>query len=127
MWSFVCFILTLLGTTFAPSPFSRNYKGPYPGGFAGGFSTLGDFGPFGSSSSFASQSSTTPTFFLGSTNKPSSGIKGTNRYNIFDTVYEWNILDYAFDSPEQREKAIMTGEFVPENNLPLGIDRWKNT
>lgn len=118
MWSFVCLFLTLLGTAFAPSPFSRAYKGPY----SGGFSSLGDFGPFGSS-----QPSTIPTFFFGSTNKPSSGIKPTNRLNIFDTIYEWNILDYAFDSPEQRSQMIMSGDFVPENNLPLGIDRWKNT
>lgn len=114
MWSFIYLFLILLGTSVAPSPFSRSYKGPYADSFAGIISSF-------------EQSSTAPTFFLGSTNKPSSGIKNTNRYNIFDTIYEWNILDYAFGSPEEREKAIMSGEFVPENNLPLGIDRWKNT
>lgn len=121
MWSIFIFLL-LLGIATAPSPFSRTYKGPFAESYAG-FSTLGQFGPFGSSS-------TTPTFFLaptlGSTNKPNNGIKATDRYNIFDTVYEWNILDYAFESPAHREAAIMSGEFVPENNLPLGIDRWKN-
>lgn len=122
MWSIFYLFLTILGTAFAPSPFSRAYKGPYGGEFAGGFSSLGDFGPFGNS-----HSSTVPTFFLGSTNKPNSGIKPTDRLNVFDTIYEWNILDYAFQSPQQREHAIMSGEFVPENNLPLGIDRWKNT
>lgn len=117
--------LALLGAAFAPSPFSRTYRGPYASPFAAAY------GPYGISSLVHEPSSSVPIFFpqpiTGSTNKPASVIKPTDRSDIFDVVYEWNILDYAFNSPQDRERAIMTQEFVPENNLPLGIDRWKNT
>uniref|UniRef100_A0A336LVD6 CSON005350 protein n=1 Tax=Culicoides sonorensis TaxID=179676 RepID=A0A336LVD6_CULSO len=124
-------VLTVLGTVTAPSPFSKHYyRGPFATGYSSvapftsttGFSSFSDFGPFGGP--FSQSTVVQPVF--GSTNKPGNSIKGTDRQGIFDTVYEWNILDYAFESPAHREAAIMSGDFVPENNLPLGIDRWKN-
>ncbi|XP_017778762.1 PREDICTED: protein yellow-like [Nicrophorus vespilloides] len=44
------------------------------------------------------------------------------RTGPFTTWYAWKQLDFAFQSEEQREAAIENGNFIPENNLPLGIE-----
>ena len=44
----------------------------------------------------------------------------------FRTWYQWTFVDFAFDSPVERQVAIETGEFVQENNLPLGIEVYKD-
>ncbi|KAL3274484.1 hypothetical protein HHI36_015867 [Cryptolaemus montrouzieri] len=44
----------------------------------------------------------------------------------FRTRYAWKQLDYDFHSSTDRSAAIILGEFVPENNLPLGVEVWKN-
>lgn len=41
-------------------------------------------------------------------------------------VYSWSALDYTFSSDEHRTYALERGEFVPENNLPVGIEVHKN-
>lgn len=57
--------------------------------------------------------------------------------NPFEVIYQWQILDFQYPSNAHRSRAISSGEFVPENNLPLGVDssgdrlfitmpRWKN-
>lgn len=48
------------------------------------------------------------------------------RNNPFDVVYEWRQLDFQYPSLTQRQQAIISGDFVPANNLPLGIDRWRD-
>lgn len=64
------------------------------------------------------------------------GTSKANR-NPFEIVYQWQILDFQYPSSAQRSRAIASGDFVPENNLPLGVDaagdrlfvtmpRWKN-
>lgn len=40
--------------------------------------------------------------------------------------FEWKQIDYAWNSPADRENAIKDGNFVQSNNLPLGLARWKN-
>lgn len=40
--------------------------------------------------------------------------------------FAWKQLDYVWDTPTDREYAIKDGAFVPANNLPLGLARWKN-
>lgn len=37
-------------------------------------------------------------------------------------LYEWNQLDYQFPTPESREQAIVDKQFIPENNMPMGIE-----
>lgn len=60
----------------------------------------------------------------------------TNR-NPFEIIYQWQILDFQYPTSSHRARAIASGDFVPENNLPLGVDaagdrlfvtmpRWKN-
>lgn len=39
-----------------------------------------------------------------------------------NVAYEWKELDFDFPSPEARRVAIEMGEFIPENNLPLGLE-----
>lgn len=112
----IILIISILGCVLAPSPFSRQNKAQnLIGTNANAFSNVGPFGPFGSLpyQSPVAQSN-------------GNRIPINNRYGIFDVVYEWNILDYQFPTPQHRAAALKSGEFVPENNLPLGIDRWKN-
>lgn len=40
--------------------------------------------------------------------------------------YHWTALDYAFPSLEQRINSLLTKRFIPENNLPVGIEVWRN-
>lgn len=46
--------------------------------------------------------------------------------NPFDVFYEWRQLDYEYPTFLARQRAILNGDFVPTNNLPLGLDRWRN-
>ena len=41
-------------------------------------------------------------------------------------VLAWKILDFAYPSKEAREAAIKSGEFVPENANPLGLEVWND-
>lgn len=40
--------------------------------------------------------------------------------------FAWKQVDYAWDNPSQRETAVKDGVFVQENNIPLGLAKWKN-
>lgn len=46
--------------------------------------------------------------------------------NPFDVIYEWRQLDFEYPTFLDRQRAILSGDFIPTNNLPLGIDRWRN-
>ncbi|XP_050675833.1 protein yellow [Leptidea sinapis] len=39
-----------------------------------------------------------------------------------DIKYEWNQLDFEFPSQEDRQQALASGAFVPENNIPMGLE-----
>ncbi|EEZ98347.1 yellow-y precursor [Tribolium castaneum] len=38
--------------------------------------------------------------------------------------FSWSVLDYEYTDDIERTKAIATKRFVPENNLPVGIEVW---
>ena len=40
--------------------------------------------------------------------------------------FAWKIMDYAYPSRADRQEAIHTGDFHPENVLPVGIEIWRN-
>lgn len=40
--------------------------------------------------------------------------------------FRWKQVDFEWESAEAKELALRSGAFVPENNLPLGIERWQN-
>ncbi|KAF5274200.1 hypothetical protein FQA39_LY07304 [Lamprigera yunnana] len=44
----------------------------------------------------------------------------------FKTHYLWKQVDFAYDTEFDRIKAATAGEFLQENNLPLGIEVFKN-
>lgn len=46
--------------------------------------------------------------------------------NPFDVIYEWRQLDFEYPTFLDRQRAILNGDFIPINNVPLGIDRWRN-
>ncbi|KAK7574212.1 hypothetical protein V9T40_011403 [Parthenolecanium corni] len=40
--------------------------------------------------------------------------------------FEWKQVDFDFPNDNVRAEAIKNGEFIPQNNLPLGVERWRN-
>lgn len=40
--------------------------------------------------------------------------------------YSWNQLDFAFPSQIIKDQAIASGEYIPTNALPVGMERWGN-
>ncbi|XP_030753269.1 protein yellow [Sitophilus oryzae] len=43
-----------------------------------------------------------------------------------EEVFAWKELTFDWPNEDAKNAAIKDGEYVPENNLPLGLDRWKN-
>lgn len=41
-------------------------------------------------------------------------------------VFRWKLLDFHFSSDEVRQDAIMTGWFEPYNNIPIGLEVWRD-
>ncbi|KAI5634340.1 major royal jelly protein domain-containing protein [Phthorimaea operculella] len=41
-------------------------------------------------------------------------------------MFSWNALDWAYPDQQSRLAAISNGELIPENALPVGIERWNN-
>lgn len=40
--------------------------------------------------------------------------------------FSWKQVDFDFPDERSRMEMIKNGVFIPENNLPLGLERWKN-
>lgn len=40
--------------------------------------------------------------------------------------YSWKELDFAWPSEEAKQKAIRSGRYIENHNLPLGLEVWKN-
>ncbi|XP_053614684.1 L-dopachrome tautomerase yellow-f-like isoform X2 [Plodia interpunctella] len=40
--------------------------------------------------------------------------------------FAWKTLDFDWETPEDREEAISSGSYIPENNMPTGVARWQN-
>lgn len=40
--------------------------------------------------------------------------------------FRWKEVAYAWPSESVKEDAIKSGRYQPENNLPLGLDVWKD-
>lgn len=40
--------------------------------------------------------------------------------------FNWKILDFEFPSEEEKQQALRTGRYVPENGLPVGIEIWQD-
>ncbi|KRT84928.1 hypothetical protein AMK59_561, partial [Oryctes borbonicus] len=44
----------------------------------------------------------------------------------FKTWYQWKEVDFAFETEFDRQLAIENGDFIKENNLPLGLEVYQN-
>ncbi|KAF7262847.1 hypothetical protein GWI33_003987 [Rhynchophorus ferrugineus] len=44
----------------------------------------------------------------------------------FKTWYRWKVLDFDYPTNYEREESILNKEYIPENNLPLGIEVYKD-
>ncbi|KAL0104712.1 hypothetical protein PUN28_016383 [Cardiocondyla obscurior] len=43
-----------------------------------------------------------------------------------ELVYAWSTIDFEFDGIDARDNAIFEGDYIAENNLPLGLDVWRD-
>lgn len=43
-----------------------------------------------------------------------------------DEKFKWKEVSYAWESESAKEEAIKSGRYQPENNLPLGLEVWKD-
>lgn len=41
-------------------------------------------------------------------------------------IYEWKQLDYQFPSPQARQEALDSKAFIPENNMPMGLEVYED-
>ncbi|XP_058443020.1 protein yellow [Malaya genurostris] len=40
--------------------------------------------------------------------------------------YNWRQLDFVFPNQQLKQQALASGDYVPTNGLPVGIERWQN-
>lgn len=40
--------------------------------------------------------------------------------------YSWTQLDFAFPSEELKQMALASGDYIPTNALPVGVEHWQN-
>jgi len=40
--------------------------------------------------------------------------------------YNWRQLDWVFPNQQIRDRVIASGDYIPTNGLPVGIERWQN-
>lgn len=137
----VCLMLLAIPAS-AYSPFSKS--GPPFGAPRGGPPFVGPGGPppFGAPPSFARGPAAPfngplPHAFGGppppfaAPHRPPASISlvdqpTTPRSNPFQTVFAWKGIDFLYPTQAAHARAIATGDFVPENNLPLGLGRSKD-
>uniref|UniRef100_A0A1Y1LHU6 Bee-milk protein n=1 Tax=Photinus pyralis TaxID=7054 RepID=A0A1Y1LHU6_PHOPY len=41
-------------------------------------------------------------------------------------VFRWRDVDFAWPSEQAKQEALQNQRYIPANNLPLGLARWKN-
>lgn len=56
---------------------------------------------------------------------PASGsnrsLSGGIGRDVFETMFQWNILEFAYPSVQLKAQAISNGQYIPENAAPLGL------
>lgn len=40
--------------------------------------------------------------------------------------YNWRQLDFVFPNQRMKQQALASGDYIPTNGLPVGIERWEN-
>lgn len=46
--------------------------------------------------------------------------------NKLQELFSWRAVDYAYPNEQLRQRDLLTKRFVPENNLPVGIEIWRD-
>ena len=41
-------------------------------------------------------------------------------------IFKWKTIDYEFANAEARASAIRNGEYIPQNNVPFGLEVWRD-
>lgn len=41
-------------------------------------------------------------------------------------VFSWSQLDFVFPDQQTREAAIASGEYIQANNMPVGLEVWRD-
>lgn len=41
-------------------------------------------------------------------------------------IFRWKTIDFKFANAEARSKAIENGEFIRQNNVPFGVEVWRD-
>ena len=44
----------------------------------------------------------------------------------FETVYTWDVVDFNFPNQSYRDELCSSGNYIPENNMPLGLHVWED-
>lgn len=91
-------VTCLIGLATAPSPFTKFGSGPQ----VTQFNNFSPLGPFGQQPFFPAASTLI-------SHKAPPAIKATDRKDVLEVVFQWNILDYKFDSPAQRQMYLDSG------------------
>jgi hypothetical protein len=45
---------------------------------------------------------------------------------VLDVIFEWKELDFAYPNSRARQQAVESQSFIPSNNVPVGLEVWKN-
>lgn len=46
--------------------------------------------------------------------------------DVLNVIFEWKELDFAYPNSRTRQEAIDSQSFIPSNNVPVGLEVWKN-
>ncbi|XP_076643326.1 yellow-f [Halictus rubicundus] len=44
----------------------------------------------------------------------------------FETLYTWNMVDFNLPDDSIKKELVSKGEYIPENNMPLGMHVWED-
>lgn len=47
--------------------------------------------------------------------------------HTFNTVYSWKQVEFKLPNDTIQNKYIASGDYIPENNMPLGLAIWHKT
>lgn len=53
-------------------------------------------------------------------------LAGCSHAAQLEDVFAWNQLDFQWPDEATKQSYIDSKKYVPENNLPLGLSRWKD-
>lgn len=86
----------------------------------------GQYRQSGSDRFFFSPLSLDPTMWTLSLVLLAISLAGCSYAAQLEDVFAWNQLDFQWPDEATKQSYIEAKKYVPENNLPLGLSRWKD-